>query len=188
MADSRAALIAIALSLLAGCGASGRPMLLDQICRGTSPSGTGTPNCALSGDAAYISGITADSRAVRLGPSGQGALTILLSALGATTQSTWSVEVLSAAGRPEGSTLYRSMTWGSCAQQCPADAGDVEASLDQDFQWARVVAEADGAVQLGTFGTTGVPDDAVLVLRGADIDIVDLRTPGFEGSDPYALE
>jgi hypothetical protein len=190
--SSRIAMV-LALPLLCACGADGRPMLLDQVCRGSSLNGSGTPNCTLGGDAEYVSGITADSRAVRLGPSGQGSLSILISALGAASQPNWSVEVLVAAGRPEGSILYRSMTWGSCPQSCPADLGDVEAALDQDFQWARVITDAKGqttSTPMPGFPPTvaAIPDDAVITLRGADIDIVDLRTPGFEGFDPDTLQ
>jgi hypothetical protein len=179
----RVALVTALGALLTGCCASGRPMLLDQICRGRTS--TGGPNCVLGGDAAYISGITTDTRAVRLGSSGKGTLSFPINALGAATQPQWSLQVLSAAVRPEGSTLYSSMTWGSCGTACPADVGDVEADLNQDFQWAQVVSGATGVpTTITPAGTpTLIPDDAVITLRGTDLDIVDLRTPGFEGFD-----
>lgn len=158
-----------------GCGVGGRPMLLDQVCRGSSFAGTNVPNCRLSGDAAYVMGPTADSRAVELGPAGTGTLSILINAIGAGNSVSWTLDVLSASSRPEGSTLYRTMTWGSCGATCPSDFGDVEAALDHDFKWARVVDDAPGT-GLGVF----IPDDAVVTLRGADIDLIDIRTPGFD--------
>ena len=91
----------------------------------------------------------------------------------------WSLEVLAASSRSEGSTLYRSMTWGSCTN-CPPNPNDVEVPLDEEFVWAGVINDTPN---LGT--SNYPPDDANFTLRGADLDIVDLRTPGVDNSDYY---
>ncbi len=165
--------------LLTGCAAEGQPLLLDAICRSSIPSSSGTlvAPCSASGDVELTSGVSKDVIGVRFGPSGVGDFRIRLNAITATTQAEWSFEVLAASTRPEGSRLFRTITWGSCGATCPADPVDVEVALSNDFEWAIVVDDAEGAT-VDPFLPS--PDDAALVFRGADIDLVDVATPGVD--------
>lgn len=182
MADRRMTFALLLAAASAGCSTKEIPLLLDVICRGTYQdlnNHTSSPACRVDGDAEETTGITGDSYAVHLGPS-TGTLYIKVGMIVAVMQSTWSFDVLAASTAPEGNTLYRTLTWGSCANGCPGAAGDVQAQLKEDFQWAKVVENLPGTT--GTYA----PVDAELGLRGADIDIVDVRTPGYDGSyDDY---
>lgn len=164
-----------------GCAAEPQPLLLDTVCRNFfSPNGTQSAACTVSGDVKLTSGVSRDVTAVRFGPKGVGELRIRLNAIAATTQPTWSLEALVASTRPEGSTLFRSLTWGSCGATCPADPADVQANVSEDFQWVRVIDDYAGSnFDPATFQT--IPDDAALIFRGADLDLLDLATPGFDG-------
>jgi len=117
--------------------------------------------------------MTEDSIGFRLGP-GTGALTIRLDGLAAVQSPFWSLEVLAASNRPEGSTIFRTLTWGSCGANCPPDPGDVQAPLSQDFAWVNVLENEQGVTFVVS---TDIPNDAVVTFRGADIDILDIRTP-----------
>jgi len=182
MVDLRVHFVPVcALLICVGCTTNATPLVLDLICRNqfyNYAGSSGGEACRVSGDAKATTGITGDTYAVHLGSS-TGALHIKLAAIANTTQSSWSLDVLAAATAPEGSPIYRSVTWGTCAGQCTDDPADVQAALKSEFQWAKVVE--------GLAGTAGPypPDDAELTLRGADIDIVDLRLPGFDSYDQY---
>jgi hypothetical protein len=172
----RAILACLVATASAACGGEEGHLLLATICSRPSPTGTNAPACRVSGDAELTTGLTPESLAVRFG-SASGALHIRINAIDAILQPSWSLEVLAAA-RPLGASgnhLFRSFDWGSCALECPQDAPEVEASLEEDFAWVAVVEDLGGTH--GAF----VPDDATLTLRGADIDLLDLRTPGFSG-------
>ncbi len=137
--------------------------------------------CSVSGDAAQVTGTTADSIAFRFGPD-TGALQIRLSALPlAFNPQPFTAEVLAAASRPEGSTLYRELTWGACGPECPDDLVDASAPLVADYSWLKMldaVPGFDGRVTLGA--------DALLTFRGASVDLLDLRWP--PQADPYSFE
>jgi hypothetical protein len=148
-------------------------ILLEQLCSQPPAANTGIAACTLEGDAQRTSGLTADSTAIRLGPS-SGALRIRLN-LFPVAQQQWSLEALAAARplRPEGNLLFRSIDFGSCdAVTCPDQPPDTQAPLSEDFQWAVMVESLPGSATPGTVP----PDDASLILRGADIDILELRS------------
>ena len=169
-------------ALTAGCTADANPLLLDTVCRTqVSPNGlpSTVPACAVSGDVVITTGVSSDVIGVRFGPSGMGALRIRLNAIAATTAERWTLEALVASTRPEGSTLFRSLTWGSCGARCPSDPADIEAKVDDSFTRVVVVADFEGT-NFEAGSTDIVPDDATIVFRGADIDLVDISTPGFE--------
>jgi len=177
----------LAGGLASGCATEQQVRLLDDICSGvngyynTPPAASSTtePACRLEGDARETTAISADSIGFQLGPA-TGSLIIRLNAIPAALQGgTWSLDVLTASSRAEGSTLYRTITWGSCGGACPADPADSQAELNDDFAWVPLVVDQPGYVP-----NSGeqLLDDATLILTGADIDIVDVRTPGY---DPY---
>jgi len=165
--------LALASCGLLGCGSEAQVLLLDRICNPDVPLATSQPNCTVAGDADLTTGVTGDTTAVRFGPS-TGELYVRLGAIQAASQAVWSLDVLAASSRSEGSTLYRSLSWGTCGSDCPSDPDDVEAPLSDEFQWAAMVTDL-----AGSFSAPSTLD-AFLVLRGADIDIIDLRTPGFD--------
>lgn len=171
----------VAVPLVFGCAAEPQPLLLDTVCHNVfSQSGVQSESCTVSGDVELTSGVSKNVIAVRFGPSGVGELRIRLNAITASTQQRWSLEALVASTRPEGSTLFRSLTWGSCGATCPADPADVQATASEDFEWVRVIDDYEG----GTFDPSAfqpIPDDAALIFRGADIDLIDIATPGFDG-------
>ncbi|MBW2454591.1 MAG: hypothetical protein JRI68_08775 [Deltaproteobacteria bacterium] len=168
-----ALLLGLAATWLMGCGTQGQVLLLDQICNPEGPLVAPVPPCSVSGDAELTTGVSGDTTAVHFG-SGTGELRILLSAVQAASQPRWSLDVLAASSRSEGSTLYRSISWGTCVSDCPSDPEDVEAPLSGDFQWAAMVTEVTGSFNVQT------SSDAMLTLRGTDIDIIDVRTPGYD--------
>jgi len=171
------------LWLSAGCDSSDSSVrLLDQICGGLTSSEApsyapppGEPACTIAGDVEQITGVTGDSIGYHFGPK-TGSLTIRLDALIHTvaegtggTVELW-LDVLAASTRPEGSLLYRTLTWGNCAA-CPDDPADAQAAFGEDFEWVRAVdpvAVAD---------TLSIPDDAEVTFRGADLDLADIRAP-----------
>jgi hypothetical protein len=165
--------------MLLGCDTEGQPMLLDQVCSQPSYDGGPGPACVVSGDAEITSGITPDATAVRLGTNG-GVLRIRTNALQGLNGATFSLDVLAAANplRAEGNVLFRTLTWGSCGTQCPPEPSDSEASLSEDYAWAEMVKDLASAQGVA-------PDDAVIELRGADIDILDLRLPGLDPDSYY---
>ncbi len=170
--------------LTGGCAAEPQPALLDTVCRSQFSSGglpATVPACTTTGDVEITSGTSNDITGVRFGASGFGELRIRLNAINATTQNEWSLETLVASTRPEGSTLFRSLTWGSCGASCPIDPADVEAPTTEDFQWLRVIDTYAGSTFDPLTGMP-VPDDAAVILRGADIDLIDISTPGFDGN------
>jgi hypothetical protein len=185
MADARqtrctAALTAVAAAALltaTGCASDPGAGLLERVCRGApdtpSISIDGASNCLLGQDAREIAGATVDSYAVHLGPEG-GQLSIRLLALPAAYNTRWSLEVLARSRNPNGGALFRQLTWGSCAA-CPPDPADIELRFEDEFAWGTVALELEGN---GTFQT--VPNDALIVFSGADIDIADLRDPNWE--------
>ena len=150
-------------------------MLLDNVCNQTVSMQTGlsSPGCRLEGDAQVTTGISDDSIAVILGPGG-GTLSIRINAIPASGQPTWSLDVLASSTRPEANTLGRTLTWGSCGAACPPDPADAEAPLQEGFQWITIIDS-----ELGS-NLALPPDDASVILRGRDMEILDIRTPGFE--------
>ncbi len=177
----KAALLAGIAACVSACEVSNNPLLLDTVCRGQALPGS-IPDqvapCVTTGDVALTSGASSDVIGVRFGPSGSGQLSIRLNAIAAITAETWTLEALVASTRPEGSTLFRSLTWGSCGATCPSDPPDIEAIVSDDYTWAQVIENVEGTNLLP--GEQPVPDDAALIFRGADIDLVDIATPGFE--------
>jgi hypothetical protein len=172
---SRIAFVAL---LWSACGGDEQALRLEQVC-GQPPVPQQSAPCRLIGDAQETTGITGDSLAIRFGSAG-GALEIRINALGAPLEQTWSFEVLAAARplRPEGNLLVRKLDFSSCdAVSCPEQPVDSQAALDEDFQWAVMVETIPGS------NSNPIPDSAKLILEGADIDIVDIRTPGFEPPD-----
>ncbi|RLB46264.1 MAG: hypothetical protein DRI90_27520, partial [Deltaproteobacteria bacterium] len=152
--------------------------LLDEICSPETAAMYGPGVCTVSGDAELTTGLSSDTTAVHFGPK-SGELRIQLYAIRAASQPRWSLDALAAASRSEGSTLYRSISWGSCGTDCPSDPEDVQAPLSQDFQWAAVVDDLQGS----SYVLSQI--DALLTLRGADIDLIDIRLPGYDNSYLY---
>jgi len=168
----RIGLAVFAAAALTGC-TSGTPFMLDNLCSGDVAFPEQQPRCRLGGDAAFVSGLTPNTLAVRFGPGG-GSLALALDAIPAVQESTWSLEVLGVSNRPEGSSLGRDeIDWGSCGVACPENVVGVEVDLPEDVSWARVVDAARGT-------SFAQPTGAVIVFRGTDLDIIDLRTPGFD--------
>jgi hypothetical protein len=175
MADARALLVPMAL-VLAGCEAEESTLLLDRLCNQTTSfdpftgQQIGSP-CELSGDVFFTTAVSEDTVGLRFGPSG-GKLTIHLLGLSAAARNRWTLDALASSTQPEGSAIFRSLTWGSCGPSCPADPGDVEAPLDESFVWVTLVDDQPGS------NGQPIPGDAILVLRGKSFDLVDLRAPG----------
>ncbi len=166
-------LLGIACVWLSGCGIDPEVLALDTLCRG----GNGVASddiCYVRFDAELTSGVASDMLGVRLGSDG-GELHIRVSAIPNANRSRWSLDVL-AASTSTSSILTRTLTWGSCGAVCPTDPVNVQVTLEEDFNWAQVVVDGDGAQA----PRTALPPDAELILSGADIDILALRTPGFE--------
>jgi hypothetical protein len=160
------------LPLVGGCGVDPSVITLSEVCdRGYAASGSG-PACYVRFDADIDSGVTEGVKAAHLGPQG-GELHIVLNRLQAATAPTWNLDVLAASTEAEGSVLIRAITWGSCGGSCPPEPSNVEVTLSDSFDWAQVVVKQAGA-------DTPPPDSAELVFSGANIDIVALRTPGYE--------
>ena len=188
----RRACLALCGIALAGCsGGDGAAMLLNQICNPAplgpyyvEPPSTGTDSaaCTVSGDATITDGLSSGATAVKLGPNG-GDFRIRLQAIppafSYSVGETWSLDVLAASSRPEGSTLVRLLSYGSCGAACPPDPADVEANLTEDVSWVSVVSD------LPTSEGQSYPSDAVLIFRGADIDILELRAPGYDQNSVY---
>ena len=169
------------LPFLAACGGEPNGLLLDTVCRieVSNSTGVNAPGCTVSGDVELTTGVASNLLGVRFGPSAIGELRVRLNAIPATMATTWSLDALAASSRPEGSTLFRALTWGSCGATCPQDPPDVQVPLTEDFQWGSLLSDYDGSRgDPSTF--TPVPDDAVLILRGSDVHLLDLRTPGYE--------
>jgi hypothetical protein len=170
---------------IAGCAEDRQAFMLDNICRNQfavrDQFGTPSPGCRLSGDATFTTGISSDSIAVKLGPNG-GRLEIALAAIPAAHQATWSFDALVASRRPEGSVLGRpEIDWGSCGVICPGVIEGVEVDLTDEVRWAVLIDGRPGtATQFAQFAASPIPADAVITLRGSDIDILDVRTPGFD--------
>jgi hypothetical protein len=126
--------------------------------------------CTTGGDAKQVAGITNDAIAFHFGPS-TGSLSIHLSAFEAIRDPTWSFDVLARSTRPEGSELFRILTWSTCAA-CPPDPSDASGRVTQDYSWVRALNDYSGMSD----ASEALPNDAVITLRGADIDIVNVRT------------
>lgn len=179
MADRALALV-MACALM-GC-ADANPLLLDTVCNtDISPSGAPSPiePCIASGDVTITTGVSRDVMGVRFGPSGQGEFRIRLNAIGAVNADRWTMFALVASTRPEGSTLFRSMTFGSCGASCPADPPDIEVAVDEDYALVRVVDDLEGA-NFTEGSAQFVPDDASITFRGADMDLIGISTPDFD--------
>ena len=170
--------IAFVALLSSACGGDEQALRLEQVC-GQPPVPQQSAPCRLSGDAQQTTGLTGDAMAIHFGSAG-GALEIRINALGAPLEQTWSFEALAAARplRAEGNVLLRKFDFSSCdAVACPEQPVDTQAALDEDFQWAVMVETIPGS------NANPIPDSATLTLEGADIDIVDIRTPGFVPPD-----
>lgn len=152
--------------------------LLDRVCDVDLLAG---PSCGLEGVAEQVSGVTADSIGFRLGdaaqagaPGQQGSLLIRMQALADVTylasSGTFSVEVLAVAREP-GTTprLTSRLTWGACGQTCPGDPSPYAVEIYDEYTWITVVSGATAPTALP------LPDDAMLTLSGAGIDIADIR-------------
>jgi hypothetical protein len=170
-------LVAAALGA-SGCGSEPVALLLHQIC--TTPLAfEAQPACYLGGDARRTTGMTGNTVAFHLGPA-TGSLHIRLAAVPGIDRPRWSLDLLAASARPEGTTVYVELTWGTCTTVCPAsDPQDASAPASESFQWLALVQGVEGA-QISPSSTERVPPDAVLTFRGADVDIVDIRLPGYE--------
>lgn len=171
--------IAFVALLASACGGDEQALRLEQIC-GQPPQPLESEPCRLGGDAQATTGITGDALAIHFGSAG-GELEIRINALGAPFEQTWSFEVLAAASplRADGNVLVRKFDFSSCdAASCPEQPADTQAALDEDFQWAVMVETIPGS------SSNPIPDSATITLEGADIDIVDFRTPGFVPPDP----
>ncbi len=187
MADRlRVAAVATLALATAACAAEDSTFLLNSLCgRASGVGGAGqAPQCQITGDAARVTGVSEDTFGIRFGPSGTGEVRIRLSAIPAASTAQWSLLALAASTRPEGSTLFRTLTWGSCGATCPPDPADIEAPVEEGYTLIRVVNDSEGAGAGRDMGTVGiVPEDAVVVFRGADIDLADLTTPDFDASE-----
>ncbi len=174
-----------ALLGLSGCATADSVMLLDQVCKATYAPASNNPingdACTVAKDARETTGLTGDSLAFRLGPS-TGELRIRLDVIPAVTSANWAIEVLAASSRPEGSTIYREINWGSC-KGCPSTPKDAEAALGEEFEWVRVI-ENQPAFQTWS-SSAALASDSLIIFRGADIDIVDIRTPGYDNQYGY---
>ena len=172
-----AALAVLALLGASGCNTEDSVLLLEQICRATFSIGTSSSvngdACTVAGDAQETSGLTGDSLAFRLGPK-TGELRIRLDVIEAVTNSSWSLDVLAASNRPEGSTIYGEINWGSCSGR-PSTPKDAEASLGEGFEWVNMV---DNQAGVSVWGSVDLASNSLIIFRGADVDIIDLRTPG----------
>ncbi len=170
------------------CASDPQALLLDHICDPDSenefddfseplppPPGPGQPDvlvmCSTSGDVEQRSGVTADAIAFHFGPA-TGALHLHLSAFEAIRDPNWSLEILARSTRPEGSEMFRVMTWSTCAA-CPPDPGDATGVVTGEFSWVRAVDNESGMSD----AFASLPNDAMITLRGADLDIVNVRTP-----------
>ena len=156
-----------------GCSSAEQPALvLDELCGSPLlvPDTDESGPCRVSGDAQMASGLLSNLVAYRLG-SGTGALHIQMGAmLSHVGGATWSMDVLVRSLRPEGSTLYRTLTWADCLL-CPPDPPDAEGKVTESASWMRAV---DGVAGLdGKF--ENLADTAELTLRGADIALIDVR-------------
>jgi hypothetical protein len=187
--DRRAAVAMVLGALAGGCQAEDQVLMLDTICRNffSPTTGQSLEPCTTSGDVEIVTGVSEDVTAVHFGSNGTGEFRIRINAISAANQSAqWSFEALAASSRSEGSSLFRTLTWGSCGATCPADPPDIEAEVTEDFEWLRVIDDYAGS----NFNTTfvPVPDDAAISFRGADLDLIDVRTPGFDNNQFGGLE
>jgi len=201
MAERILGLSAMMLMGLVGLGALGcatedrRARTLDDVCRVMIPSSVpgeaSLPACEVEGDATQTSSITGDSIGFLLGPRG-GALRVRIAAFdyliaeyyGPTSVNWWSIDALVASARIDGSELIRSVTWGSCSN-CPDDPPDYSVDIGEDYAWVLVAEELEGLAPYGTTGGISVPTDAMLRLRGADIQIADIHYWSSDAGDEY---
>lgn len=169
LAVPAAALIAASLPTACNCSDGtcttiSETRLLDRVC--ATPLGGG-PACEATGASVVSDGITADSRGFHL--EDKGAAIIHLEAVdGLRTDGEYDIEILAAADAADGAELKTSLSWGTCGD-CPQDPPSFTVRIPHEHAWVKVELsqpEIGGAV---------VPYDAVLMLEGAGIDIVDLR-------------
>lgn len=167
MAERRVIAGVLLLGVVSGCSEGGQGLVLGGLCTDGGEYGYLGPLCTTSGDVTVVAGLTGDAKAYRFGP-GTGELNIRLSPLvGFEPNGAFFVDVLALSSRSEGSTLFRTMTWGSCTA-CPDDPSDLQVALTDEPVWAPAVSPV--------LGVAGAPEDALITLRGADLDIVELRT------------
>lgn len=144
--------------------------LIDRICATDEAE---DPACELEGAAEQTSGITADSIGFRLGEQA-GSLLIHMQAIADATyfySGTFSIKVLATTREPGASQrLTTQLTWGTCGATCPAAPPPSSIEVHDEYAWVTVVADAVAP------GTATLPDDAVLTLSGAGIDIADIRS------------
>jgi hypothetical protein len=174
---TRALVVAVTVPLIGACGGDPSVITLSEVCGSGYSSSANSAACYVRFDADIDSGVADGVLAAHLGPQG-GELHIALNRLYAATEPTWNLDVLAASTVSEGSVLIRAITWGSCGGGCPPEPNNVEVTLSDGFDWAQVVVKQEGA-------DTTVPDSAELVFSGANIDIVALRTPGYDNHYYY---
>jgi hypothetical protein len=139
--------------------------LLDRVCATPLEGG---PACEATGASAFGDGITADSRGFRL--ENKGAAIIHLDAVeGLRSDGDYDIEILAGADAAGGAELRTSLTWGTCGSDCPQDPPTFTVQIPREPTWVSV------ELSQPEIGGATVPYDAVLMLEGAGIDIVDLR-------------
>ncbi len=171
MADARSLLLSsvVALGALAcvscaGCANSLDARALDRVC--STPLSEG-PACEIRGLVPNRSGVTADSLGLDFV---DGALVIHLAALPeAHAPDPFDIQALAVAKRP-GEPLEVEVSWGSCAQGCPASPPLATTPLTTEHAWTRVASGVRGAERGAV-----IPYDARLTITGVQIELVDLR-------------
>lgn len=169
LAVPAAALIAASLPTACACpdgtcATISDTRLLDRVCATPLEGG---PACEATEASALGDGITADSRGFRL--ENKGAAVIHLDAVeGLRTDGEYDIEILAGADAANGSNLQTSLSWGTCGD-CPQDPPTFTVKIPHEPTWVSV------ELSQPEIGGAKVPHDAVLMLEGAGIDIVDLR-------------
>ena len=168
--------VSILLTLLAslgGCSVDRELLTLNEVCE---PSFEQQRPCYVTGDARLTDGLGDGVTAAQLGDSG-GEFHIMINRIAASS-SDWSLDVL-ARSTTGTSTMTRIITYGSCGASCPAEPGDAQVELTEDFNWGAVVRDEPG---VGT--PSEVPPDAEIIFLGQSIDIIAMRTPGHTNFGP----
>ncbi len=135
----------------------GRTRALDRACR--------TGGCTLTGSAAFVSGPTADTLGIRMGPSPSSA-TIVLSDVSTPSGYDWHVEIL-----VSGTGSFTASELG-----CPsADGSAVTIEPSEDYAWFRMSNCGSHAAMIGSTTVT------VAGTSLGTMDIADIRTVGVPG-------
>jgi hypothetical protein len=171
MADARpsrfaSAALGLSLSLglsLLGCDAAVDARALDRVCATVLSGGDA---CETRGLTDY-GGLSGDTVGIHLE---DGSLVVHLAAVPAAhTSSPFDIHALAVAQAPD-TPLDVAVSWGSCAQGCPASPPLTVTSLPTEPAWLEVAANVRGADP-----GAAIPYDARLTITGVKIDLVDLR-------------